>query len=156
HNRAAKCQSAGEPNRPEKLYLRSLELKERLFGPNHIETGLTLNNLGLYYKSLGRLAEARNAYQRALTIFQNVFGASHANVADVLYNMAQLLKKESEAMEARSQAIREAAQELAQPDWREKAVIRRELARYQLTVAPSRIHRFGVFADEAIPAGADI
>ena len=156
HNRAAKCQSAGEPNRPEKLYLRSLELKERLFGPNHVEVGLTLNNLGLYYKSLGRLAEARNAYQRALPIFQSALGGSHPNVADALYNMAQLLKKESEAMEARSQMIEEAAEELAQPGWRKKVVIRRELSRYRLTVAPSRIHRFGVFAGEAIPAGADI
>jgi tetratricopeptide (TPR) repeat protein len=156
HNRAAKCQSVGEPNRPEKLYLRSLELKERLFGPNHVEVGLTLNNLGLYYKSIGRLAEARDTYQRALPIFQNAFGGSHSNVAAVLYNMAQLLKKESEAMEARSQMIQEAADELAQPAWRERAVIRRDRAHYRLTVAPSRIHRFGVFAAEPIPAGADI
>ena len=48
HNRAANCQAAGEPIRPEKLYLRSLELKERLFGPDHLEIALTLNNLGLH------------------------------------------------------------------------------------------------------------
>jgi tetratricopeptide (TPR) repeat protein len=156
HNRAARCQSAGEPIRPEKLYLRSLELKERLFGPEHLETGLTLNNLGLYYKSLGRLAEARQAYERALPIFQREFGGSHRSVGDLLYNLAQLLKKEYEAMEARSRTIDEAEAELADPGWRQKAVIRRELAAFELRVARSRIHRFGVFAAEAIPAGADI
>src|SRR5438067_5396781 len=135
HNRAANCQSAGEPNRPEKLYLRSLELKERFFGANHLEVGLTLNNLGLHYKSIGRLADARNAYQRTLPIFQREFGGSHPHVGDLLYNLALLLKKESEAMEVRSRMIREAADELADPCWREKAVIRRELAPYQLTVA---------------------
>src|SRR3954447_16847681 len=51
HNRAAECQAAGHPVRPEKLYIRSLELKERLFGGDHIEVAMTLNNLGLHYKS---------------------------------------------------------------------------------------------------------
>ncbi len=156
HNRAAECQSAGEPIRPEKLYLRSLELKERLFGAEHLEVGLTLNNLGLYYKSIGRLAESRSAYQRALPIFQIAFGGSHPNVGDLLYNLAQLLKRESEALEVRSRMIQEAAEELADPAWRDRAVIRGELSSYRLTVAPSRIHRFGVFAAEAIPSGSNI
>ena len=156
HNRAAKCQLAGEPIRPERLYLRSLELKERLFGKDHLEVGLTLNNLGLYYKSTGRLAEARQTYQKALAIFQTELGGSDPRVGDLLYNLAQLLKQESATMEARSQMIREAADELADPSWRDKAVIRQEFARYQLTVDRSRIHRFGVFAAEAIPAGAEV
>jgi len=156
HNRAARCQSAGEPVRPEKLYWRALEIKEQLFGRDHLEVGLTLNNLGLYYKSLGRLAEARSAYLRALPIFQNAYGSSHPQVGNVLYNLAQLLKKESEAFQARAEMIRRDAEELADSSWREKAVIRHELALYPLIVDRSRIHRFGVFAGRAIPAGANI
>jgi tetratricopeptide (TPR) repeat protein len=156
HNRAAKCQSAGEPVRPERLYLRSLELKEQLFGPQHLEIALTLNNLGLYYKSLGRLVEARGAYTRALGIFQMIYGASHPLVGDVLYNQAQLLRKESEALERRARIIQETAAELADPDWRKRAVINQELASYRLSVGPSRIHRFGVFAGEAIPANVRV
>lgn len=152
HNRAAKCQAAGEPFRPEKLYLRSLELKERLFGPDHLEIALTLNNLALYYKSLGYLADARKAYLRALAIFQQVYGGCHPSVADVLFNLAQLLKIESEAMEERSQAIQEATAELDSPPPK----IRAELANFALFIGPSRIHRFGVFADEPIPAGTRI
>jgi SET domain-containing protein len=35
-------------------------------------------------------------------------------------------------------------------------VIREDLALFPLTVGPSRIHRFGVFAGAPIPAGADV
>src|SRR4051794_26582635 len=73
HNLAAESQSAGNPVKPEKLYLRALALKERLFGDHSIEVGFTLNNLGLYYKTLGRLSEARECYTKALAIFQREF-----------------------------------------------------------------------------------
>ena len=156
HNRAAQCQSAGEPVRPEKLYLRSLKLKEQLFGPNHMEAGLTLNNLGLFYKSVGRLAEARDAYLRALTIFEKELGNTHPAIGDLLYNLAQLAKKESEAFESRARMIQEAVDELADSSWRDKAVIRPQYTRFRLTVGPSRIHRFGLFAAEPIPAGEKV
>jgi uncharacterized protein len=74
----------------------------------------------------------------------------------VLYNLAQLLRKEADEFEARSMAIQETATELADPSWRNRAVINRELATSRLEVRPSRIHRFGVFADEPIPAGMKI
>jgi hypothetical protein len=156
HNRAAKCQSAGDPVRPEKLYLRSLELKEQLFGPNHTGIAETLNNLGLYYKSAGRLTEARATYLRALAIFEKALGGMHPAVGDLLYNLAQLSKKESAAFETRAQMIQETADELAGSSWREKAVIHRKYTLFRLTVEPSRIHRFGVFAAETIPVGANI
>jgi uncharacterized protein len=151
HNLAAKCQSAGQPKRPEALYLRALALKQQLFGDQSLEAAFTLNNLGLYYKSLGRLTEARDAYMRALPIFQREFGPSHPSVGGVLYNVSQLLKKESEAFEARARMIDEAAAELGEPQ-----VIRTDLSRFRLSVGPSRIHRFGVFAEESIPAGVEI
>ena len=156
HNRAAECQSAGNPVRPEKLYIRSLELKERLFGTDHIEVAMTLNNLGLYYKSTGRMEEAAGAYRRALAIFEREWGASHPAVGDLLYNISQLLRKQAEAMESRSCMITEAAAELADESWRERTIIRHELAFFKLEPGRSRVHRFGVFAGEPIPAARDI
>ena len=116
-----------------------------------MEIALTLNNLGLFYKTLGRLTEARDSYLRALPIFQAEFGGSHPNVGDLLYNVSQLLKKESEAFEKRARLIQEAAEELGEPPQ-----LHGQYASFGLRVAPSRIHRFGVFTAEAIPAGADI
>src|SRR6476660_7666943 len=74
HNRAARCHSEGEPVRPEKLYLQALQIKEQTFGQEHPEVAVTLSNLGLFYKALGRLAEARRLQERALAIFQRNFG----------------------------------------------------------------------------------
>ncbi len=156
HNRAARCQSAGEPIRPEKLYLRSLALKEQIFGPNHLEVAVTLNNLGLYYKTLGRLPEARTAYMRSLPIMEKELGGSDTQVGDLLYNLAQLLKKEADELEQRSRMIHEAAVEASSGLWREKAVIRQELAAFDLEIGQSKIHRFGVFAAGPIPAAGRI
>jgi len=142
--------------RPEKLYRRALAIKEQIFGQNHLEAGITLNNLGLYYKSVGRLAEARQAYLRALPIFQSAFGGSHPQVGGLLYNLGLLLAKEAETFLARAETIGRDAEEMADPSWREKVVINHAMSRFDLRVAPSRIHRFGVFAGQDIPAGAKI
>jgi SET domain-containing protein len=48
--------------------------------------------------------------------------------------------------------IEQSAAELDHP----VPAIRRALASFELTIAPSRIHRFGVFAADPIPSGADI
>ncbi len=156
HNRAARRQAAGEPKSPEKLYLSALALKEQLFGPDHIEVAMTLNNLGLYYKSLGRLGEARAAYQRSLPIMEKELGGTDTRVGDLLYNLSQLLKKESEELEHRSDMIAEAAREMADDSWKATAKINKEMAAFALSVGPSRIHRFGVFAAEPIPAAKRI
>ena len=52
--------------------------------------------------------------------------------------------------------ITEAAAELADESWRERAIIRHELAFFKLEPGRSRVHRFGVFAGEPIPAARDI
>jgi hypothetical protein len=56
HERAAKYHAEGQAVRPERLYVRALELQQTLLGPEHPEIAHTLNNLALYYKALGRLA----------------------------------------------------------------------------------------------------
>src|SRR6266481_7844102 len=68
HNLAAKYHTQGDAVRPEKLYLQALGLNQTLLGADHPEVALTLNNLALHYKALGRNAEARPLYERALSI----------------------------------------------------------------------------------------
>jgi tetratricopeptide (TPR) repeat protein len=86
----------GERSRPEKLYLKALRLKEHLYGEN-AETGLTLNNLALFYKQRGRLNEANDAYQRALNCYQRTLGPSDSAVATILENLASLWRTMAEA-----------------------------------------------------------
>jgi tetratricopeptide (TPR) repeat protein len=156
HNRAAQHHSEGEPVRPEKLYLQALRLKEELFGSAHPEVAVTAGNLALFYKSLGRLVEARRLYERALLIFQRNFGASHDSVGMMLFNLAQLLKAEAEAMEQRARRVEQDAKEMADPEVLAQAVIRQDFARYRLSMRPSRVHRFGVFAEEPIPTAEKV
>lgn len=156
HNRGALSQSAGDPVRPEKLYIKALQMKEDILGPEHPELALTLNNLGLYYKSMGRLGAARPFYARALAILEKTLGSSHPDVGTACFNLAQLHKAEAAALEQRADWIQEAAAEVNNPEQMAKAVIHRELARYRLSARPSRIHRFGVFCEEPIPSGEPV
>src|SRR5262245_33833938 len=152
HNRATKYHAQGEAIRPERLYLRALELKQIVWGPEHPEVAHTLNNLALYYKALGRLAEARPLYERALAIFRRTQGASHDNTAAILYNLAQRLKAQAKAMEQRARQTEKDAREMAAVGAHTAEATLQELARYRLRVSPSRIHRFGIFTEELIPS----
>ena len=152
HDRATKYHAERQAVRPEKLYRQALELKRALFGEEHPEVALTLNNLALYYKELGRLAEARRLYERALAIFQKTQGASHVNAASTMFNLSRLLRAQAKEMEQRARRAESDARQMAEPRETAKAVIRQELARYALRTGASRIHRFGVFAEETIPA----
>src|SRR5262245_3480408 len=151
HNRATKYHARGEAIRPERLYLRALELQQVVWGPEHPEVAHTLNNLALYYKALGRLAEARPLYERALAIFRTTQGASHDNTAATLYNLAQLLKAQSGAMERRARQTEKDVREMAAVRDSAEATLRQGLGRYRLRVGPSRIHRLGIFTAESIP-----
>jgi tetratricopeptide (TPR) repeat protein len=156
NNLAAKYQSQGNASRPEKLYLRALQIKETLLGADHPDVAFTLNNLGVFYRATGRAGEARRLLERALAIFQSSLGASHPNVGATLLNLSQAMQAEARAIEHRAKIIQRAARETADPRQIAKAVIRHDRARYRLSAQPSRIHRFGVFAGEAIPAGRKI
>ena len=156
NNLAAKYQSQGNTARPEKLYLRALEIKETLLGADHPDVAFTLNNLGVFYRATGRAGEARRLLERALEIFQASLGGCHPNVAATLLNLAQALKADARAIEQRARLIRRAAIAAADPRRAAKAVIRQDCARFRLRAGPSRIHRFGVFAQEPIPAGEDV
>ena len=152
HERAVRYHAQGEAVRPEGLYLRALQLQQALLGPEHAEIAHTLNNLALYYKALGRLAEARPLYERALAMFRKTKGASHADTAAAMHNFAQLLKAMGREMEQRARRTEKDAREMLKPAEAAKATIREDLTRYRLHVAQSRVHRFGVFALEPIPA----
>ena len=156
HEAAAKHEAAGDARRSEALYLRALALLEASVGPDDAAVAITRSNLGLLFKATGRLGEARAQYERALGILERTLGPASEEVGILLYNLAQLTRAQAAAMEQRSRRIEAMAAEVRDPAVLARAVIRPEHARFALDVRPSRIHRFGVFAREAIPAGARI
>ena len=55
---------------------RALTIREKVLGPEHPDTALSLNNLAFLYRDQGRLVEAASLLQRALAISEAALGPS--------------------------------------------------------------------------------
>jgi CHAT domain-containing protein/tetratricopeptide (TPR) repeat protein len=95
---------------------RVVELKEQLRGPDHLDTALSLHNLGDIRLERGELATAASLHERGLSIRLKQLPASDAAVADSLDRVA-LVQIQRERWEdarqtlAKAQAIREVRSE---------------------------------------------
>jgi len=155
NNLAALYHSQGEGKKAERLYRSVLAQKEKLFGPDHLEVATTLSNLAVLYRGLNRFSEARPSYERALAIFEKNLGAAHPKVAEVLRNGAQLLEAEAASLVKRAKWIEEDLQTTKGRNL-ESPRINPRTAKFRLAILPSRIHRWGVFAQQTIPAGQQV
>ena len=78
----------------------SLAITEAIYGPDHPEVGLRLNDFSSILYTLGRFAEAEQLVERALAIAETTYGADHPNVATGLNNLAQILLAQRRFAEA--------------------------------------------------------
>jgi tetratricopeptide (TPR) repeat protein len=72
------------------MYQRALQGNEKAWGPDHTSTLDTVNNLGLLYKSQGKLDEAEKMYQRALQGKEKAWGPDHTSTLDTVNNLGLL------------------------------------------------------------------
>ena len=93
NNIAALQETTGRYQEAEMLYRRSLELSERVLGPEHPTTATTLNNLAAVLEATGRYQEAEMLYRRSLELSERVLGPEHPTTATTLNNMAGLAAK---------------------------------------------------------------
>ena len=75
------------------LVERALALAEGTFGPEHKETGIRLNELGLLLLRTGDPAVARPYLERALAIYSAVLPPDDREVATTLDNLGQALRE---------------------------------------------------------------
>jgi len=61
----------------ESLFRRALNVKEKILDPEHPDTALTANNLGVLLQSVGRKEEAGELFRRALGVFESKLGIVH-------------------------------------------------------------------------------
>jgi tetratricopeptide (TPR) repeat protein len=153
NNLAALYQARGEGHKPELLYKRVLAIKEKLLGPEHPDVATTLNNLAVLYKGLERFSDARQFYERTLTIFEKNLGATHPKVAQTLANYARMLRAEAESLDTRAERIES---DLKMTEAARAPKIDPRIARFRLSARPSRIHRWGIYAEETIPADREV
>ena len=91
-----------------------LAINEALYGPDHSDVAVSLNNLAQVLKATSRPREAEPLYRRALAITEGSYGPDHPYVATGLNNLAGLLddtnrRTEAEPLYRRALAIDEAA-----------------------------------------------
>ncbi|NJM47094.1 MAG: tetratricopeptide repeat protein [Alkalinema sp. RU_4_3] len=68
----------------------ALAIREKQLGPDHPDTGTSLNNLAGLYRSMGRYDAAEPLYLRALAIGIQYLGEDHPDVAVWYNNLAGL------------------------------------------------------------------
>ena len=81
---------------------RLVKIKEKIFGPDHVEVAASLNGMGLILLDIGNYQGAASAHRRALAIREKALGPEHGDVALSLHNLATALKDAGEYVEARS------------------------------------------------------
>ena len=77
-----------------------LEMTDQRFGPEHLDTTTSLNNLAEVYRSMGRYVEAEPLYVRALEIRKATLGTEHFNTATSFNNLALLYQLMGRYVEA--------------------------------------------------------
>jgi tetratricopeptide (TPR) repeat protein len=98
----------------EPLYLRTLAIKEKALGEDHVDIATTLNNIAQLYVYQGRYAEAEPFYGRAIAIKEKALGPEHHELGTALNNLANLYEKhgrfaDAEPLYRRTLAIKEKA-----------------------------------------------
>ena len=71
-----------------------------MYGPDHPNVAIDINNLAQLLKATNRMAEAEPLMRRALAIDEKLYGSDHPNVAIRLNNLAQLLRATNRLAEA--------------------------------------------------------
>ena len=157
NNLAANQQARRRTRRAEHLYRRALAMDTEHFGTKHPRVAFCSNNLAVLLLASGRSREAATLFRSALLTFRETFGAQSPTVGRCLENYAaalRTLKRRQEAMACarRAERILSRIEAVNDQGIAATATINPQLARFRLIVRPSSINRFGVFAEEPIPA----
>ena len=83
-------------------------IREKVLGPDHPSTALSLNNLAALYDNQGKYDEAESLYQRALAIREKVLGSDHPDTAETRNNLAVLHSSIGETMASPSRSTNRA------------------------------------------------
>ncbi len=77
----------GDYRKCKELLERALVIKERAYGPDHVQVTMTLNNLGNAYGDLRDYGKKKELLERVLVIEEREYGPDHVEVAATLVNL---------------------------------------------------------------------
>ncbi len=82
-------------------FQQSLKICKKVYGEEHPEVAIRLNNIGMVLKYLGDLTGAKKYYERALKIDEENYGKNHPNVARDIGNLGTTLLALGDSVEAK-------------------------------------------------------
>ncbi len=89
HNLAATLWWDGSYKAANDLYMRSLEMRRRMYKGDHALIATSLTHLAACRMRMGNLGEARSLYKEALAMRTRLLGPEHEEVAQSLNNLAR-------------------------------------------------------------------
>lgn len=95
------AKAAGDLDRAEDYFLKSLEIMMSEVGQGHEKTASVCNNLGAVYLAAGYLEQAREMHMMALETRREVFGEHHPDTAQSHNNLALALLRTGDRTWAR-------------------------------------------------------
>ena len=96
----------GNYDEARRLHERSLALREKTLGANHLDVARSLNELGNVLGVMGKYDEALRHHARALAIRERVLGPDHPEVAKSLTNLGNVYYAQGKYEEAARQHAR--------------------------------------------------
>ena len=118
----------GDYAKAEAGFRQALALRTNLFGPNHPEVALSLNNLGNALWRQRQLAEAEAAYREALAIYRRQPHRDEARLAGTLGNLGNFYAVQERFAEAESMYRDALALQRQLPDGESRAVLAKTLS----------------------------
>ncbi len=105
---------------------RSLEIQEKVLGPNHQDLDLTLNFLSQAYEALGNDEMATNITNRQISLLTAAHGTAHWSLKPALTRLKTLAEKAGKGKEA--QELERQLNALNAPDPMEQAALQQKAA----------------------------
>ena len=108
----------GNYEEAETLYLRCMEASERLLGPEHPDTLITVGNLAVLFEDKGDYEQAEAYYKRELEARERLLGPEHPSTLITVGNLAGLLRRKGDYEQAEAYYTRclEASERLLGPE----------------------------------------
>lgn len=130
NEQVVKLYQAGRYQEALPLAQQALHIKERVLGPAHPDTIISLNNLAALYKGMGAYSKALPLHVRAFQISKNVHGLENPETLTYLQNLAEIYRLKGAYYEAlsRNKKALDIAKRVFGPEHPRTATIHNNLA----------------------------